>query len=261
MAQRIYDNYISQYGNAPEKPKYLITFAKTSGIKINFKEARQIIIANANSVQKKQISKPIPSVTTRKFIDKTPSQVKAKTKTKTIAFRGNGHEPRNNNLQNMEWKESTVLKNKNIMAELDETLPPQNNFNTSKWILQDGKLYEELRNEWKIGSKCIMFSETFKQWIYTNIHKLSYEKDEQIVIVKDGDHEDDETISFESFSNNIQPIYVPDSKSNNISNEWINLLTSNDINNSLYVTQNLFNNKENQSRIKWNIGNILIIFD
>ncbi len=29
----------------------------------------------------------------------------------------------------------------------------------------------------------------------------------------------------------------------------------------MYVTQNLFKNKENESRIKWNIGNILIIFD
>eukprot|EP01084_Bolivina_argentea_P211925 360364_1 len=83
MAQRIYDNYISQYGYAPEKPKYLIAFAKKSGIKINFKQAREIIIANAKSAPKKQILNSISSVITNKFIDNTPPYVKTKTKTIT----------------------------------------------------------------------------------------------------------------------------------------------------------------------------------
>eukprot|EP01084_Bolivina_argentea_P300759 518690_1 len=144
-----------------------------------------------------------------------------------------------------------------------------NDFNEFKLILGHGKLYQELRNEWKIGSKCIVFSWSFKQWIYTSISKIENKKCEQILTVKDHEDEDEdndddarlETISLERFSNNIQPIYISNSKSNNISNKWVNILSSNDINKSLYVTQNLFKNKENESRIKWNIGNILIIFD
>eukprot|EP01084_Bolivina_argentea_P277439 473648_1 len=124
--------------------------------------------------------------------------------------------------------------------------------NELKWISQHGKLYKQLRNEWKIGSKCIVFSKTFKQWINTNIIKIENKKGEQILTVKNYGDEYDENISFERFSNNIQPIYISNSKSNNISHEWMNVLSSNDINKSVYVTHNLLKNKETESRIKWN---------
>ncbi len=152
-----------------------------------------------------------------------------------------------------------TLSGSNMANKSSENNTEQKDCNESKWTSQHGKLYKQLRNEWKIGSKCIVFSKTFKQWINTNIIKIENKNGEQILTVKNGGHY--ETISFERFSNNIQPIYISNSKSNNISNEWINLLNSNDINKSLYVTQNLFKNKENESRIKWDIGNILIIFD
>eukprot|EP01084_Bolivina_argentea_P297157 511879_1 len=78
----------------------------------------------------------------------------------------------------------------------------QKDFDEFKWISQHETLYEQLRNEWKIGSKCIVFSDTFKQWINTNIIKIENKKCEQILTVNSYD---DETISFERFSNNIQP--------------------------------------------------------
>eukprot|EP01084_Bolivina_argentea_P266298 451637_1 len=67
MSQRIYNNYISQYGYAPEKPKYLIAFGQQSNVKINFKDAVHIIIANSNSAPKKPTLKLILSTNPDKF--------------------------------------------------------------------------------------------------------------------------------------------------------------------------------------------------
>eukprot|EP01084_Bolivina_argentea_P109804 196196_1 len=47
-----------------------------------------------------------------------------------------------------------------------------------------GALYEKLRNEWKIGSKCIVFSKRFKKWINTNIEEIEIINGEQILTVK-----------------------------------------------------------------------------
>eukprot|EP01084_Bolivina_argentea_P306134 528948_1 len=63
-------------------------------------------------------------------------------------------------------KQSKKFKNKSRNKATDS-----NTFD-AEWISQEGKLYKQLRNEWKIGSKCIMFSEAFKQWIYTKIKKI-----------------------------------------------------------------------------------------
>eukprot|EP01084_Bolivina_argentea_P096885 174163_1 len=52
MAQRLYDNYVSHYGCAPTKTKYLISFAKKYDIKIKFSKAKQIIRTNLNSLSK-----------------------------------------------------------------------------------------------------------------------------------------------------------------------------------------------------------------
>eukprot|EP01084_Bolivina_argentea_P031702 58683_1 len=118
----------------------------------------------------------------------------------------------------------------------------------------DGKLYDQLRNEWNTGSQCIMYSANLKQWICTNIEEIENKNGQQILIVKNAQ-------DINRFSNNIQPIYASDSKDNSINDKWTNLLTSEMINKSLYVTQNLLKNTENESRIKWNNGSILIIFD
>eukprot|EP01084_Bolivina_argentea_P014856 27782_1 len=99
------------------------------------------------------------------------------------------------------------------------------------------------RNEWKIGSKCIVFSYTLDAWIYTNIEKIENKKCEEILTVKNYGYYD-ETISFSRFSANIQPIYVYEEKENNINNKWTNLLNEDMINQSLYVTQNLLITKE-----------------
>eukprot|EP01084_Bolivina_argentea_P162741 283168_1 len=132
---------------------------------------------------------------------------------------------------------------------------------TSISTSEQGELEQELRNKWVIGSKCMIFSRTFKQWIYTTIEKIENKDHQEILTVKNYGDEDFETaVSFNRYSNNIQPIYISNID-NNIVNKWTNLLNSNMISNSLYVTQNLLKNKENNTRIKWNIGNILIIFD
>eukprot|EP01084_Bolivina_argentea_P305769 528255_1 len=102
----------------------------------------------------------------------------------------------------------------------------QKECNAFKSISQHGKLSQQLRNEWNIGSKCIVFSDTFKKWINTNIIKIENEKGEQILTVKNGD-DDEYPISLERFSNNIQPIYISNSKPNDVSNKRINLLSSN----------------------------------
>eukprot|EP01084_Bolivina_argentea_P014513 27124_1 len=136
----------------------------------------------------------------------------------------------------------------------------QTESDTYKKISQQIQLYQQLRNQWKIGSKCIVFSKTFKKWIRATITKIENEQNEEILAVTEGDRMG--RISFERFSNNIQPIYVSNEESkSNMENKWAHLLNSNDINKSLYVTQNLLKNKENESRLKWNIGHILIIFD
>eukprot|EP01084_Bolivina_argentea_P031148 57663_1 len=122
-------------------------------------------------------------------------------------------------------------------------------------ISTQGELEKVLRNKWVIGSKCMMFSRRFKQWIYTTIEKIENKDYQEILTIKNhGPGWGNETISFNRFSNNIQPIYN-EHISNNISHKWTNLLNSNMISNSLYVTQNLLKNKENNTRIKWNIGN------
>eukprot|EP01084_Bolivina_argentea_P046892 86369_1 len=54
----------------------------------------------------------------------------------------------------------------------NDSIAEQKDCNEFKWISQHGTLYKQLRNEWKIGSKCIMFSGAFKQWIYTNIEEI-----------------------------------------------------------------------------------------
>eukprot|EP01084_Bolivina_argentea_P056638 103604_1 len=92
----------------------------------------------------------------------------------------------------------------------------QNNVSQQVSTDHNATLYEQLRNEWKIGSKCIVFSSDFQHWIYTNIIEIKNEKREQILTVKNGnctdedesdsDHSDDsvneaEPISLERFSN------------------------------------------------------------
>eukprot|EP01084_Bolivina_argentea_P311500 539207_1 len=71
--------------------------------------------------------------------------------------------------------------------------------------------YEQLRNEWTIGSKCIVFSSVFEQWIETNM-EIKHEKGKHILAVN---NEHDKHISLERFSNNIQPIYISNSNNNN----------------------------------------------
>eukprot|EP01084_Bolivina_argentea_P305252 527316_1 len=71
--------------------------------------------------------------------------------------------------------------------------------------LEDGQLYQQLRNELNTGSKCVVFSKTFKKWICTNIEKIENKQGEEILTVKNGNYD---TISVERFSNNIQPIFI-----------------------------------------------------
>eukprot|EP01084_Bolivina_argentea_P305768 528254_1 len=101
----------------------------------------------------------------------------------------------------------------------------QKECNAFKSISQHDTLYKQLRNEWNIGSKCIVFLWSFKKWIYTNIERIGNKNGEQIFTVNSYDHL--KTISFERFSNNIQPIYISNSKPNDVSNKRINLLSSN----------------------------------
>eukprot|EP01084_Bolivina_argentea_P076264 138193_1 len=125
-----------------------------------------------------------------------------------------------------------------------------------------GELEHKLRNEWIIGSKCMVFSTTFEfKWIYTTIEKIENKNDEEILTVKNYGNKY-ENISFNRWSNNIKPIYIEEKENKSETNDkWTDLLDENMISNSLYVTQNLLKNKENETRIKWNIGNILIIFN
>eukprot|EP01084_Bolivina_argentea_P096884 174162_1 len=73
MAQRLYDNYVSHYGCAPTKTKYLIVFAKKYDIKIKFSKAKQIIRTNLNSLSKTKISKLVEKPRTRTNNDKVQS--------------------------------------------------------------------------------------------------------------------------------------------------------------------------------------------
>eukprot|EP01084_Bolivina_argentea_P076271 138209_1 len=126
---------------------------------------------------------------------------------------------------------------------------------------QNGQLYEQLRREWAIQSKCVVFSWVFKIWIHTYVIKIKNKNGDEILTVKHGNWDDYQGVRLERYSGNIQPIYVCDEKENNKNDKWTNLLTEEIINNSLYVTQNLVSNKENETRIKWNIGSIVSVFD
>eukprot|EP01084_Bolivina_argentea_P162740 283167_1 len=73
----------------------------------------------------------------------------------------------------------------------------------NKSTSKQGELEQQLRNKWVIGSKCMIFSRTFKQWIYTTIEKIENKDHQEILTVKNyGDKH--ETISFNRYSNNIQ---------------------------------------------------------
>ncbi len=87
-----------------------------------------------------------------------------------------------------------------------------------------------------------MFSKGFRKWIYTNIIKIENKNGDEILTVKDGNYKYD--ISFERFSNNIEPIYVCDQKENNINNKWMDLMSDEIINNSLYVTKIIIKNRK-----------------
>eukprot|EP01084_Bolivina_argentea_P222914 377270_1 len=132
------------------------------------------------------------------------------------------------------------------------------NTNTFECVPSNGQLYKQLRNEWIIGSKCIVLSGSLEpQWIYTNIIKIENKNGEEILTTNGDSWES----VWERNSNNIQPIYVCDEKENKMNNKRTNLLSEEIINKSLYVSHNLLTNKENETRIKWTIGWILIIFD
>eukprot|EP01084_Bolivina_argentea_P076269 138206_1 len=103
------------------------------------------------------------------------------------------------------------------------------------------QLYEQLRREWAIQSKCVVFSFVFNIWIHTYVIKIENKNGDEILTVKRGNW--------------------ADYQENNKNVKWTNLLTEEIINNSLYVTQNLVSNKENETRIKWNIGSIVSVFD
>eukprot|EP01084_Bolivina_argentea_P114855 204396_1 len=49
---------------------------------------------------------------------------------------------------------------------------------------QYGIFEHKLRNEWTIGSKCMVFSRTFEKWIHTNIEIIENKQNEQILTVK-----------------------------------------------------------------------------
>eukprot|EP01084_Bolivina_argentea_P167694 290985_1 len=68
----------------------------------------------------------------------------------------------------------------------------------SKLMSQPGELYQKLRNEWKIGSKCIVFSELCYRWVYANISKIEngeirredikfYKQGEEVLTLQYGD--------------------------------------------------------------------------
>eukprot|EP01084_Bolivina_argentea_P315502 546608_1 len=109
---------------------------------------------------------------------------------------------------------NTSSKKNVYISDSNENNTNNNNNNTSNYnntndnklnnTNNDNNTYEQLRNEWKVGSKCMVFSTDFKQWIYTNINGIQNKKGQQILTVK-SDH-----ISFPRFSNNIQPIYIRD---------------------------------------------------
>eukprot|EP01084_Bolivina_argentea_P281943 482508_1 len=103
-----------------------------------------------------------------------------------------------------------------------------------KRISQHPNVCQQLRNEWKVGSKCIVFSEEYKQWITTNIKLIKNKQGEEILTVKNYANKWEDA-SFSKFSNNIQPIYICETKENNSNNKWTNLLNENMISNSLYV--------------------------
>eukprot|EP01084_Bolivina_argentea_P049442 90933_1 len=71
--------------------------------------------------------------------------------------------------------------------------------NAAECDTQNGQLYQTLRNEWMIGSKCIVFSRKFEQWINANIEKIENKKCEEILTVKNGNYI---SIVLERFSNN-----------------------------------------------------------
>eukprot|EP01084_Bolivina_argentea_P036620 67717_1 len=71
---------------------------------------------------------------------------------------------------------------------------------------KQGEFEHKLRNEWIIGSKCMVFSYTFEKWIYTTIENIKNKNDEEILTVKNGNYK--HNISINRWSNNIQPIYI-----------------------------------------------------
>eukprot|EP01084_Bolivina_argentea_P119715 212242_1 len=79
-------------------------------------------------------------------------------------------------------------------------------------ISQNIPLCKQLRNEWTIQSKCIVFSPDFGQWICTNIIKIENKNREEVLTVRNGKDEFLKFISLKRYSNIIQPIYVCDKK-------------------------------------------------
>merc|ERR1712032_1218986 len=133
--------------------------------------------------------------------------------------------------------------------------------------LSDGSFEKELRIKWKVGDKCIVFSTYFEKWIFTNIEKIDNQEDEERLIVVNHGPRDrrtdtpEDTVSFNRFSHNIQPIYMmnDDYKIQDVYKKCDDI-DINKINQSFYVSRGLEKYKENESRIKWNVGQKCLIF-
>eukprot|EP01084_Bolivina_argentea_P262256 443437_1 len=61
----------------------------------------------------------------------------------------------------------------------DDESSIQNQLSLALFNLDNGSYYQHLRNEWRVGSTCIVFSRTFKKWIYTNISKIENKQEKE----------------------------------------------------------------------------------
>ena len=82
-AQAVYDEYVKNFGFAPQQPGHLLAYAKKSGAKLKFSEARQVIAENANDDESFNASSPNspPSKSISDKFNTSPIPTQAKTTT------------------------------------------------------------------------------------------------------------------------------------------------------------------------------------
>eukprot|EP01084_Bolivina_argentea_P170121 294799_1 len=160
-------------------------------------------------------------------------------------------------------KEWMVIKHGNItkrVARFDESLQPiisKKNCKLLETPFQSEKSDQQIRTEWKEGSRCMIFCSWREQWILSYIQKINYHEHTLIVF----DRFTNRTRS--QFSDNIQPFCFQnedDQTYTAVPNIW-NPSNMCNANNSLFVTQGLEKQKENDLRRRWRIRSKLIIFD